>query len=76
MLPGGTKELPVDFSSNVLNAPLNRDWITHCDLVIPGGFSYYGSQYICADQNGSTLEVAVSIWVNFKSLGVQKGQNI
>ena len=30
-----------------------------------GGFSCFDGQYICADQNGSTFEVAVSIRVDF-----------
>ena len=38
-----------------------------CVCVCVGGFSCYGGQYVCADQNGSTFEVGVSIWEDFKS---------
>ena len=40
------------------------------------GVSCYRGQYRCADQNGSTFDVAVSIRVDFKVFGIQEGQNI
>ena len=41
--------------------------------ALPGRFSYYVGQYICADQNGSIFQAQVSFRVDFQSLRYPKG---